>query len=106
MPSVFSLPQGKSDFLALIKNLSDVFLESSDEVVLQNTALSLVSLSRGGHTRAADVRLHLQRVASSLSVRAMELLASEPDKGAGTKRKSPHALKKTSKSRRSSKGSA
>lgn len=106
MPSVFSLPQRKSDFLALAKNLSDIFLESSDEVVLQNTALSLVSLSRGGHTRAADAHLHLQRVASSLSVRAMELLASEPDKGADTKRKSPHALKKSSKRRRSSKASA
>lgn len=103
---MFSLPQRKNDFLALVKNLSDIFLESSDEIVLQNTALSLVSLSRGGHTRASDARLHLQRVASSLSVRAMELLASEPDKGLGTKRKSPHALKKSSKRRRSFKASA
>jgi cohesin complex subunit SA-1/2 len=102
VPSVFSLPQRKSDFLALVKNLSDIFLESSDESVLQNTALSLVSLSHGGHTRAADARRYLQRVASSLSGRVMELLASEPDKEAGTKRKSQHALKTSSKRRRSS----
>jgi cohesin complex subunit SA-1/2 len=102
VPSVFSLPQRKSDFLALARNLSDIFLESSDESVLQNTALSLVSLSRGGHTRAADARLHLQRVASSLSSRVIELLASEPGKEAGRKGKSQHALKKSSKRRRSS----
>jgi cohesin complex subunit SA-1/2 len=105
VPSVFSLPQRKSDFLALVRNLSDIFIESSDESVLQNTALSLVSLSRGGHTRAGDARLHLQRVASSLSARVMKLLTSDPDTEAGSKRKSQHALKESSKRKRSSKAS-
>ena len=82
--------------------MCDIYLESSDEYVLQNIALSLTSLSQGGHTRSADVNLQLQRVASTLSERVIELLTAsdEAKAAAGTKkRKSP---KKSSKRKRTS----
>jgi len=100
VPSVFSLPQRKNDFLALVKNLCDIYLESSDEYVLENIALSLYALSQGGHTRASDARLHLQRVASTLSGRVIELLEDSKDEETGSKRKSSAKPKKSSKRRR------
>ena len=106
VPSVFILPQRKSDFMALVKNLCDTYLDSSDEAVLQNTALSLVFLSKGDHMRAADARIRLQRMTASLCERAMELLAKEASKKAGTKkRKSPNVEGKSSKRRRKSRDS-
>jgi hypothetical protein len=99
---VFSLSQRKKDVLALIKNLSDIYLESSDEFVLQNIALSLLTISKGGHTRAADARLQLQRVASTLVGRLIELLAESKDQGAGSKRKSSTKRKKSPKRKRRS----
>ena len=101
VPSVFSLPQRKNDFLALVKNLCDVYLESSDEFVLQNIALSLSTISSGGHTRAADARLHLQRVASTLSGRLTELLAEKSEPKGNRKREPAVKRKKSSKRKRS-----
>ena len=106
VPSVLSLLKCKKDFSNIVKNLSDTYIESSDESVLANAALSLASLTRGGHTRAVDARDHLQRVASSLSERVLELLAAEPEKPAGTKRKSRGPSRRSSKRMRSSDASA
>lgn len=102
MPSVLSLPQRKQDFLALVKNLSDIYLESSDEYVLQNVALALSSLSQGGHTRSADASLQLQRIASTLSERLIELLAESGNKGASSKKTSKKSSRKSSKRKRGS----
>ena len=49
--SVLSLQQCKEDFSNIVKNVSDIYRESSDEGVLANAALSLASLTRGGHAR-------------------------------------------------------
>lgn len=92
--------------MSLVKNLCDIFLESSDEYVLQNITLSLSSFAHGGYTRSADVNLHLQRLASTLTGRVIELLTdSDESQAAGTKRKSSKKSKRSSKHSRGSDGS-
>ena len=46
VPSILSLQQHKKDFSDLAKNLTDIYLESSDEGVSANAALSLAFLAR------------------------------------------------------------
>jgi len=72
--TVFSLPQRKKDFTSLIKHLSEIFLSSSNENVLINTALSLEFLSLGTHARVPDAKRALQQIMESLNKRALELL--------------------------------
>jgi len=98
VPSVLSLPQRKNDFLVLVKNLCDIYLEVSDEFVLQNIAVSLSSLSQEGHTRAADARLQLQRVASTLSGRLIKLLAESENHAASPKKNLSGKAKKRKRS--------
>mmetsp|Transcript_24504 Transcript_24504/g.36303 ORF Transcript_24504/g.36303 Transcript_24504/m.36303 type:complete len:1119 (+) Transcript_24504:1970-5326(+) len=88
IPTVFSLPQRKKDFTSLNKNLSEIYLQSNDENVLRNVALSLAYLSRGDHTRAPEARLQLQKVFQQLRDRVEDMLLSEDaDQSGTTKRK-------------------
>lgn len=60
MPSVLSLPTYKTEFLSLIERLSELYLEISDDQVLENIASSLAFLARGDNIRKAEVLLKLK----------------------------------------------
>lgn len=77
IPTVFSLPQRKQDYMALIKNLGDVYLSSSDNRILDNTARSLVSLCNGDHARVAESKAQLRKVVVELRDRIVELMSSD-----------------------------
>jgi hypothetical protein len=77
IPSVFSLPQRKQDFMDLIKNLSEIYLSSSDTRILDNTARSLVSLCNGDHARAIESKAQLSKVVVELRDRTVELMSSD-----------------------------
>ena len=88
IPSVFSLPSKKNDFSMLVKNLCRLFLESTDEIVLSNITENLATFVDGDHTRVAEVRSQVKKLASALNDRLMELLrAGDPE--AQSKDKSP-----------------
>jgi cohesin complex subunit SA-1/2 len=66
VPSVFSLPQRKNDFLALIKILSDIYLQTTDEVVLTNGARSIAYLCDGDHARSNDACAQVTKLVTEL----------------------------------------
>jgi cohesin complex subunit SA-1/2 len=66
VPSVFSLPQRKTDFIALTKNLSEIFLQSTDSDVLDNIIRSLMHLSKDGHARSLEGKLAFRKIVSGL----------------------------------------
>ena len=77
IPTVFSLPQRKQDFMSLIKNLGEIYLSSSDTHILDNCARSLVSLSTGDHARVAESKAQLRKVVVELRDRIVELMSSD-----------------------------
>ncbi|EJK58196.1 hypothetical protein THAOC_21703 [Thalassiosira oceanica] len=79
IPTVLSLPQRKQDFMSLIKNLSEIYLSSSDNGVLDRTARSLVSLTRGDHARVSESKAQLRKVATELRDRIVDNMASDSD---------------------------
>lgn len=79
LPSVISLPQRKKDFTDLIKNLSEVYMHSGNEIVLQNVAESFALLTRGDHVRAQDAQAQLQKLGTELSERLIQLFSSDEE---------------------------
>ena len=79
IPTVLSLPQRKQDFMSLIKNLGEIYLSSSDNKVLDRTARSLVSLTRGDHARVSESKAQLRKVATELRDRIVDNMASDSD---------------------------
>ena len=77
LPTVFSLPPRKADYLSLVQNLSEIYLESSDDRVLDSTARSLVSLCQGDHARVAETRARLRHVVVELRDRVVEMMAAD-----------------------------
>lgn len=77
VPTVFSLPQRKQDFLSLIKNLGDIYLSSSNEDTLDKTARSLVSLCKGNHARVTESKTQLRMIVNELRDRIVELMSSD-----------------------------
>jgi len=77
IPTVFSLPQRKQDYMSLIKNLGEIYLSSSDDRILDNTARSLVSLCNGDHARVAESKAQLRKVVVELRDRVVELMSSD-----------------------------
>ena len=77
IPTVFSLPQRKQDFMALIKNLGEIYLSSSDTKILDSCARSLVSLCNGDHARVAESKTQLRKVVVELRNRIVELVTSD-----------------------------
>jgi len=69
IPTVFSLPQRKSNFLDLSKSLTDIFLQSTDEQVMQNTACSMIYLCNGDHARLAEAKVAIREALTSLHER-------------------------------------
>lgn len=102
--AVFSLPARKNDFLSLVKTLNRMYLESTDEKVLQNIANAILILVDGDHARVADVKMQLKRLSSNLQDRLMELLR-ETDPQSEQKKSKRSASKKRS-SRRSDESSS
>lgn len=94
MPAVFSLPARKSDFLALVKTMTRMILESTDEVVLKNVTNALFVLADGDHVRVADVKMQLKRLSTSLQDRLMELLR-ESDPQNGKSKPSPRSSRRS-----------
>jgi hypothetical protein len=74
VPSVFNLSSRKKEFHALSSTLSKLFLEATDDTVLNNCALAMISLSRGEHSRKDEALLILKETATSLKSRLYELL--------------------------------
>jgi hypothetical protein len=74
VPSVFNLSSRKKEFQALSSTLSKLFLEATDDAVLNNCALTLVSLARGDHSRKDEAAFVLKEAATNLKVRLYELL--------------------------------
>jgi len=77
IPTVYSLPQRKQDYMSLIKNLGEIYLSSSDDRILDNTARSLVSLCDGDHARVAESKAQLRKVVVELRDRVVELMSSD-----------------------------
>ena len=74
MPSVLNLSSRKKDFHSLLTNLSDIFLEATDQTVLVNCCNAIVSLAKGGHARSNEALLRLKEMSGSLRDRLLELL--------------------------------
>ncbi|KAL9183151.1 hypothetical protein ACHAXT_004938 [Thalassiosira profunda] len=77
IPTVFSLPQRKADYLALLKNLGEIYLSSSDDRVLDSAARSLAALCRGDHARTAESKAQLRKVVIELRDRVVELMSPD-----------------------------
>jgi hypothetical protein len=77
LPTVLSLPQRKQDAVTLIKNLGEVYLSSSDDKILFNTAISMVSLSKGEHARVSEAKTQLRKVVVELRDRLCELMGGD-----------------------------
>ena len=89
LPGIYSLSTRKNDFSSLVKNLCVVFLESSDEEVMNEIATSLSIFVQSDHARVADVKAQLKRVSTAMQDGLMELFAeSDPENAASTPRKS------------------
>ena len=63
--------------MALIKNLGEIYLSSSDDRVLDSTARSLVSMCNGDHARVAESKAQLRKVVVELRDRVVELMSAD-----------------------------
>jgi len=79
--SVVTMPQRKGDVQALTELLAEIFLESTDATVLQNTCLALTVLAKGDHSRNREALLKLKSVAGKVQERLFQLY--EQDAAAG-----------------------
>ena len=97
----------------MVENLSHVFLQSPDEIVLCNIARSICYLARGDHARANDVKNKLKEMFEELKRRILDLSSEEEDgednedddketeeSESPNKRKRPSKGKRVSKRRR------
>jgi cohesin complex subunit SA-1/2 len=73
VPSVFNLPSRKNDFNAVLENLSEVFLQSTDTTVLQNCSFAITSLAKAEHARSGEALLQLKKIVRSLRDRLLGL---------------------------------
>lgn len=88
-PSVFALSSRKSDFVSLLRNLCNIFLESIDPGVLRNIAASLCHLMEGQHSRTTDVKGAMKKLSSKLQEHLTDLLQeSEKDTRQSPKKRS------------------
>jgi hypothetical protein len=72
--SVFSLTQRRQEFSSLLKSLSHVFMHSSDERVLRNSAVSLAHFAEGDHSRLDNVRAELKSIVENLKKKVLDYL--------------------------------
>eukprot|EP00957_Ditylum_brightwellii_P095227 7253100-Ditylum_brightwellii.AAC.1 len=90
VPYVFSLPQRKVDFIKLLKNLSEIYLLSTDEQILRNAARSMTLLSEGDHARLDDAKAGLKQLVSTIHARILKhaLDQESNDNDSNSRRKS------------------
>jgi cohesin complex subunit SA-1/2 len=77
VPSVFSLPQRKNDFLALLKMISEIYLQTTDETVLTNAARSIAYVCDGNHARSNDARAQVTKLVTELRDRICSQLSQQ-----------------------------
>jgi hypothetical protein len=99
-PSVSSLPKHKQDFILLIKQLCDIFLQSNNESILISICDGLAFFSDLAHANAQDVIVQIHFLLRSLSDR-LQVLFSEIDHVS----KKNASLHKTSRNRGTATGS-
>ena len=88
--SALGLPARKADFQNLAKTLCQLYIDSTDEQVLQNIAQTLSQWVEGDHTRVSEVKINLKRLSGALQDRLMELFReSDPENQGERERKSP-----------------
>lgn len=106
-PSVLTVTQYKANFESLLKNLSDIFLQSYDEIVLFKIVMSLVHLSQGQHARAKDTQATMSRIVKELYDRIAPCLTKDrTSKGSPLEKDSEASPKRNGRgSRRSSRAS-
>ena len=66
VPTVFSLPQRRADFVNLVKHLCEIYLQSNDESVLYQNSLSIVFLCDEDHARSPEVKAAAKKKVSQL----------------------------------------
>ena len=98
VPSVVSLPQRKKDFTSLIKNMSEMFTQLSDDDTLGNIAQSLTFLASGDHSRATDVQVQLERLTLKLTSRLEDLFAGDEESTVTSTKKRAKSSRKDSRS--------
>lgn len=69
--------QHKPNFDGLLKNLSEIYLQTSDEIVLYKIVLSLSHLSQGKHTRAKDTQAIVGKIVKTLYDRIVPCLTPD-----------------------------
>lgn len=78
--TVFGLPSHKTDFQKLVKELCQLYIDSTDEQILQNIAQTLAKWVGGDHTRISEVKVNMKRLSGGLQDRLMELFRqSDPE---------------------------
>lgn len=70
---VLGISTRKKEFKSLMKSLSNVFLDSADEVALSNTCTAMVALAKGNHARSSEALLALKSTATSLFKKLVDL---------------------------------
>jgi hypothetical protein len=96
--SMLGLPSRKVDFQNLVKTLCQIYLDSTDEEILQNIAQTLSQWVEGDHTRVSEVKINLKRLSGALQDRLMELFReSDPQEVASASQKSKASKSKASK---------
>jgi len=73
--SVFSLPQRKADFTAVLKQIGELYTKSTDESVLTQCAMSLTHMAGGSHSRVVDAKSQVQKIVDLLVAKVNELAA-------------------------------
>jgi len=79
VPSVFSLPQRKKEFIDLFNSLSEIYLLSTDEQVLTNITRSIKFLSEGDHARSNEAKAGLNKLVSTISDRIKKHINQKAD---------------------------
>jgi cohesin complex subunit SA-1/2 len=77
---VFSLPQRHQEFAKLLQRLSNVYLQTQDDEILGNIALSLAHFGQSGHLRVDDVQQQLRQLATSLQTKLLTYIKAASNK--------------------------
>jgi len=96
--SVLGLPSRKTDFQNLIKTLCQLYIDSTDEQVLQNIAQTLSHWVEGDHTRVSEVKINMKRLSGALQERLMELFRESDPENEEEQEKKSQRRKKRNKS--------
>lgn len=94
---VYTLASRKSDLQSLLKTLCQLYLDTTDETVLQNISAVFSQWLEGDHSRISDVKTQLKRLSIGLQDRLMDLFRESED--VGGKPTTPSSKKRRGKKR-------